>query len=134
MEGTAYHFHSHLDVIVDGRPVQVPANLGVDLAARKWSELHTHDASGVIHIEAPAKRRYVLGQLFNEWDVRLNARQVGGLKAAGGKRLAAYVDGKRVSGNPAAIELTAHREIALVYGAPDIKVKVPSSYAFSLGD
>ncbi|MCZ4102792.1 MULTISPECIES: hypothetical protein [Streptomyces] len=134
MEGTVNHFHAHLDVIVDGKPVPVPANLGIDQAAQAMSELHTHDASGVLHIEAPAHRRYILGQLFNEWAVHLDAQQVGGLKAGAGKELTAYVDGKKVAGDPASIELTAHREITLVYGAANASVKVPSSYDFPNGE
>jgi hypothetical protein len=132
-EGTAVHFHTHLDVIVDGKPVTVPADLGIDEQAQELSELHTHDTSGVLHIEAPAKGRWVLGQLFDEWGVRLDADQVGGLKVGAGKALTAYVDGKMVSGNPATIELTPHREIALVYGPTGAKVTVPSSYNFPSG-
>ncbi|MGW1706132.1 hypothetical protein ACWCP8_11420 [Streptomyces sp. NPDC002206] len=133
MEGTANHFHTHLDVIVDGKPVEVPANLGIDAQDQAMSELHTHDASGVLHIEAPAKRRYVLGQLFNEWGVQLEPGRIGGLKAGGGKELSAYVDGKKVAGDPAAIELTGHREITLVFGPVGAKVNVPSSYDFPSG-
>jgi hypothetical protein len=135
MEGTANHFHAHVDVIVDGKAVPVPADLGIDQAAQAMSELHTHDATGVVHIEAPAHRRYVLGQVFNEWGIRLDAQRLGGLETGDGKTLAAYVDGKKVSGNPAAIELTAHREIALVYGDKgSVSVKVPSSYDFPSGE
>jgi hypothetical protein len=132
-EGTVNHFHTHLDVIVDGKQVVVPANVGIDAQAQELSELHTHDTSGVLHIESPAHRRYVLGQFFDEWGVRLNGSQVGGLKAGGGEALAAYVDGKKVAGNPASIELTAHREIALVFGKAGVKVNVPSSYDFPSG-
>jgi hypothetical protein len=39
------------------------------------------------------------------------------------------VNGQAVAGNPASIKLTAHQEIALVYG-PTAKVTVPSTYAF----
>ncbi|WP_144708547.1 hypothetical protein [Dermacoccus nishinomiyaensis] len=33
MEGTAAHFHSHLDISVNGQPIAVPANIGVDPAS-----------------------------------------------------------------------------------------------------
>src|SRR5947209_3945435 len=52
-EGSALHIHAHLDVIVDGRPVAVPALLGIDESAHQISPLHTHDETGVIHIESP---------------------------------------------------------------------------------
>jgi hypothetical protein len=131
MEGTAVHFHTHLDVIVNGRPVPVPANLGIEPDGSEMSELHTHDATGLLHIEAPSTgKRYSLGQVFGEWDVHLDAKDIGGLKAGGNNVLRAYVGGKPVTGNPADIELTPHREIALVYGPAGQKVNVPTAYDF----
>lgn len=135
MEGTAKHFHSHLDIIVGGKPVPVPANLGIDPNQQAMSELHTHDATGVVHIEAPTtNKRYILGQLFDEWQVSLSATGVGGLKNDAKNTLSVYVDGKKQTGDPAAVELTPHREIALVYGPTGAKVNVPSSYKFEQGE
>lgn len=134
MEGTALHFHTHLDILVDGRPVAVPAGLGISDSGQEMAELHTHDTTGVLHIEAPATgKHYRLGQLFTEWNLRLDATDLGDLKAGGGRTLTAYVDGRRQGGDPAAIELTRHREIALVYGPANARPKVPSSYAFPAG-
>ena len=135
MEGTVVHYHAHLDILVNGRPVTVPGNLGIDTTQGQLAEVHTHDATGVIHIEAPDKgHRYVLGQVFAEWDVRLDATHLGGLVAGDGKTLQAYVGGKLVSGNPAHIELKPHEEIALVYGPAGAKVTVPKSYTFPNGE
>lgn len=134
MEGTARHFHTHLDILVDGRPVDVPAGLGIATSGDAMSELHTHDTTGVLHIEAPTTgKRYVLGQLFAEWNLRLDATDLGGLKAGGGQALTAYVDGRRQSGDPAKIELAPHREIALVFGPAGARPKVPASYSFDAG-
>jgi hypothetical protein len=135
MEGTAKHFHAHLDILVNGKPVPVPANLGIDPSGQAMSELHTHDTTGVLHIEAPtANKRYTLGQLFNEWQLKLSATGIGGLKTSGTNTLSAYVNGKKQTGDPATIELTAHREIALVYGPTAAKVNVPASYKFAQGE
>jgi hypothetical protein len=135
MEGTAKHFHAHLDVLVNGKPIEVPANLGVDPGQQAMSELHTHDTRGVLHIEAPtANKRYNLGQVFKTWQVTLSATQLGGLNADGTNTLTAYVDGKKQTGDPAAIELTQRRQIALVYGPADAKVNVPSTYKFEPGE
>lgn len=131
MEGTNKHFHAHLDVLVEGEPVQVPANMGIHPTGNAMSELHTHDDSGILHVEAPTDdMRYTLGQVFAEWDVRLDSRGVSGLEVGDGKTLEAYVDGERVKRNPANIELLEHRQIALVYGDKDAKVDVPDSYDF----
>ncbi|GAA0363865.1 hypothetical protein NE235_16500 [Actinoallomurus spadix] len=135
MEGTAVHFHSHLDILVDGKAVPVPANLGIAASGDAMSELHTHDTSGVLHIEAPTTgKRYTLGQLFTEWNVPLSATTLGGLKADDTRTLTSYVDGSRQDGDPAAIRLTAHREIALVYGPANARAQVPSHYDFPAGE
>ena len=39
--------------------------------------LHTHDASGIVHIESPDKRDYTLGQFFDVWGVRLSSTCLG---------------------------------------------------------
>jgi hypothetical protein len=44
-EGTAVHIHQHLDIYVDGRPVPVPALIGIDPAVG-FAPLHVHDTSG----------------------------------------------------------------------------------------
>lgn len=130
-EGTAVHFHVHLDILVNGSPVAVPADLGI--GSTSLAELHTHDATGVLHIEAPASGRFVLGQLFDEWNVRLDGTHLGALTNSPAGSLAAYVNGQRSTVNPAAIELKPHEEIALVFGPATQQVKVPSHYSFPNG-
>jgi len=129
------HFHPHLDIRVNGAAVPVAANIGVDPTTGTMSELHTHDASGIVHIESAAKDdRYVLGQLFTEWDVRLDRTHLGGLTADSTRSLVAFVDGKRFDGDPARIELLAHRQIALLFGTRDQQANPPSSYNFPAGE
>lgn len=129
--GAAEHYHVHLDVLVNGTATPVAADIGVDPATGQMSGLHTHDGSGVVHIEAAAKnQRFTLGQLFTEWNVRLTATQLGGLTSEAGNDLRLFVNGKLVTGDPAALVLRAHQEIALVYGPADAKVQVPGSFDF----
>ncbi|MCQ4083426.1 hypothetical protein NGB36_23170 [Streptomyces sp. RB6PN25] len=127
------HIHAHLDVLVDGNPVTVPAYIGIDDKAQQISPLHTHDPSGVIHIESPVKATFTLGQFMTEWNVALDADRIGGMKAGGGNVLRAYVNGKQIKGDPAAIVLHAHDEIALVYGPEHQNVKVPATFTFPAG-
>ncbi|GAB2956468.1 hypothetical protein GCM10023080_014630 [Streptomyces pseudoechinosporeus] len=133
-EGNVEHIHAHLDVIVDGKPVTVPANIGIDEQAQQISPLHTHEANSVIHIESPVKAAFSLGQFMTEWDVALTQDSIGGLKADGGNSFRAYVNGKPYTGNPAAIEFKEHDEIAIVYGPAGQKVEVPSSYDWPEGE
>lgn len=129
--GMAEHYHAHLDILVDGRPVPIPVNVGIDPSSGAMSGVHTHSADGVIHVEAGVEgETYTLGQLFTQWNVRLSGNQLGSLAASTAKTLTAYVDGKKVTGNPAMIRLSERQQIALVYGPKDAKVDVPGTFKF----
>jgi hypothetical protein len=135
-EMLSVHYHAHVDVIVDGKAIPVPAYLGFVAKGNNvlgLAPLHTHDASGVIHIENDVPAKFVLGQVFTEWGVRFTSTCLGSYCAGAGKELAVFVDGKRQSGDPTRIVLTKHEEIAVVYGTPDEMTHVPSSYTFTNG-
>jgi hypothetical protein len=132
-EGTALHIHAHLDVIVNGKPVPVPAEIGIDEAANQISPLHTHDTTGVIHVESPTRAQFSLGQFFSEWQVSLGTDHVGGLKADGTSLLKVYVNGKPYTGTPGSVILHAHDEIAVVYGTAAQQQNPPSTYQFANG-
>ncbi len=134
VEGTALHIHQHLDIFVDGKHVVVPAGIGIDPDYRFISPLHTHDESGVMHVESPTVRKFTLGEFFGVWGVRLDASHLGGYTAGGGKELKAFVDGKPVDGDPGKIVLAPHQEIVLAYGTPkQLARPLPASYAFPAG-
>ena len=126
-EGAAVHLHAHLDVYVKGRHVTVPAGVGIDARSRFITELHTHDPSGILHVESPTQRTFVLGQFFGEWGVRLSSRCVG--RYCGTVRW--WVNGKKRTGDPAALVLRSHQEIVVVFGPAPFQL--PRSYAFPLG-
>ena len=127
-EGQAEHIHAHLDLFVKGKRVRVPAAIGIDYQQQFITELHTHDTTGVVHIESPTLTTFSLGQLFGEWGVRLTSRCVG--QSCGGVHW--WVNGKRQTGDPAAHALRAHEEIVVAEGAPPFVV--PKSYAFPPGE
>jgi hypothetical protein len=121
--GTTLHTHQHLDVFLNGRRVVVPAGIGI--GERLISALHTHDASGVIHVESATVRSYSLAELFAVWGVRLTKTCLGDECGAG--KLHFFVDGKPAA-DPNRIVLTHHQEIAVAFGPrPE---PVPSSYGF----
>ncbi|HEX4391358.1 MAG TPA: hypothetical protein VH084_07420 [Mycobacterium sp.] len=132
-EGNVEHIHAHLDVLVDGQTVPVPADIGIDVDRRTISPLHTHDASGVLHIESPAKRQFSLGEFFSEWQVSLSEDNLGGLRTGGGNVVRIFVNGAQWTGNPGAIMLGAHDEIAVVYDRPQSGETIPRSYDFGGG-
>ena len=134
-EGTAAHYHAHLDVLVDGKAVTVPAEIGFSFGAdgqpNGISALHTHDTSGVIHIEAPtAGLKYTLGQVLSEWGV-LDGKDATGAPHSGTGGWTAYVNGTKQNAPISGVVLQAHDEVVLSYGAAPSPV--PSSYAFPAG-
>jgi hypothetical protein len=150
-ETLVHHVHAHLDVFVDGRPVKVPAGIGIDIhdpavhvfdigGAKGYggistpcktaciSPLHTHDVTGIIHTESPTQVDNTLGELFTEWGVKLDANCVDRYCRPDTK-IAVYVDGKPSTGNPRTIELTDREEIAIVIGSPP--AEIPATGDFS---
>jgi hypothetical protein len=137
-EYLTYHVHAHLDVFVDGHPVEIPGGIGIetsDPAVKRFgstgyggipetgceqaciSPLHTHDVDGMIHIEAPSESEFTLGQFFQELDRRLDASCVD-TYCAPDVPIAVFVDGQRQTGDPADIVLRDRQEIAIVIGTP----------------
>ena len=145
------HDHVHLDLIVNGHRVTIPAGVGlaqpldggpcppgpmpagdcttghVYVAQVANSPLHTHSTSGIVHIESDRPGTFTLGQFFDEWGVRLSASCVGGYCGGAGKELRVYVDGRRVR-NPRAVVLGNREEIAVVFGGPAAFGSIPTRY------
>jgi hypothetical protein len=88
------HIHPKLAVYVRGERIEVPANIGIDPARSptEMAGLHTHDGSGVIHVENAADP--TLGQFFEIWGVPLSPTQLGPHQAKDSETVRAWVDGK----------------------------------------
>jgi hypothetical protein len=129
----AQHIHTHLDVLVGGRPVTVPAGIGIDRDRHGLSPLHTHDDSGLLHIESTAPKDFYLGQFFDEWRVAFGRHRLGGLRTGPDDALEVHVNGRLYRGDPRALRLGAHDEIAVVYGRAGSRVDIPDRYRFPPG-
>jgi hypothetical protein len=132
-EMTQVHYHAHLDIVVDGQTVTVPQYVGIDENAQTITALHTHDTSGVIHIESAADVPFTLGQFFTEWGQPLSATQVGPVAVGADKEVHLVVNGKEVTGDPSKYVLKAHDEVGLWVGAKGQAPQVPASYNFPNG-
>jgi hypothetical protein len=125
MDG-AYHVHAALRVYVNGKQVPVPANIGIEPEGASMASLHTHDTSGVIHIEASEPYPFKLGQFFTIWGVKFTNSQLGSYTAAPGTPLAVYVNGKPVA-NPAGYAMKGHDDVVVGYGKPG---SFPTSFQY----
>lgn len=76
------HIHTHVTLVIDGKPAVVPAQIGIDQSL--WNmhtldsygmtgmaPLHTHDTSGSIHVESYKDQDYTLGELLDVWGMPL---------------------------------------------------------------
>lgn len=111
-----FHIHAALHIYNDGLLVPVPADIGLELAKHIETSLHTHDATGIIHMETIHPYKFTLGDFFTVWGVKLGPAQLGGLTGLGGSKLHFYVNGKPLS-NPAAYVMHNGDNIAIGYGA-----------------
>jgi hypothetical protein len=119
-----FHIHSHLSIFVNGQAQAIAANVGIlDTPVDCHYYVHTHDHSGKIHMEAPVQTTFTLGQLFAIWGQPLTTTNVAGIQ---GMAQNVYVTENgtvtQFTGDPATIEMTSHRHIAIVLGTPIAQV------------
>jgi hypothetical protein len=60
------HIHTKLVIMIDNQLYPIPANVGI-IPGHCIYWLHTHDNSGLIHIESPIKRNFTLGDFLQIW-------------------------------------------------------------------
>jgi hypothetical protein len=126
-EQLQFHIHQHLDVFVNGQAVTVPQLIGIS-GPGSLAVIHTHDDSGVIHVESPIQRIYTLGNVFDVWGVLLTRDCIGGYCAKGDSSLRVFVDGKPLQGNPRGLILTDRQEIVVAFGTKDeLPQPIPST-------
>jgi hypothetical protein len=129
-----YHIHVHLDVYIKGVHIVVPSLVGIDIVDEFLTVLHTHDPTGVVHIESASSAPYSLGKFFGVWGVRLDAGCIGRYCTGQKAKLRTYLGGKAFTGNPASIVLREHEEIVLAYGTKaQLPRPVPARFAFQPG-
>jgi|ERR1039457_1002438 hypothetical protein len=128
-EKVKYHVHVHVALYVNGQMRRLPAGIGITKPQLVEHEkrgafidvglydclywLHTHVADGIIHVEAPAKRTFTLGQFFDIWGQPLGPHQVGPAKG----KVVVFENGKRLIGNPRSTPLLAHGVIQIDVGS-----------------
>lgn len=115
-EQNTYHIHAELMIFVNGQQVTVPANIGIEQDCLYW--LHTHDTSGIIHVEAPKKDTYTLGQFFEIWGEPLDSTHLLDKTATDNQSIIAYVNGQKYQGDPQDIPIKPREVIVLEYGPP----------------
>ena len=96
--------------------ISIPRGLPKSAAQICW--LHTHDTSGIIHVEAGDARTFTLGDFFAVWHQPLGATVIDGERTGNGESIQATVNQQPYTGAPETIVLKDHEDIVLQLGPP----------------
>lgn len=130
MEQLGYHIHAHVDLFVNGNKHTVPALIGITNNCFYW--LHTHDDSGVIHIESPIIKNFTLSQFLKIWKSKYNDPEIANIISNNTKEFSIYLNGKKtLNTNIQNVIFHPHDEIVIVIGNPPLTI--PSKYSFENG-
>ena len=135
-EGLAEHIHPHLAVSVNGKALTVPAEIGINTAAHPttYAQIHTHDTSGIIHVESPTPQPFYLGQVFEEWGVPLSGNQVGSyVDGQHGVRIAVFVDGAPYKQNPMFLQLANKQQISIAVTTDGSAPRAAATFVYPAG-
>jgi hypothetical protein len=125
---TVFHIHAHLSVYTDGKPQSVPGQIGIDTGKQFLASLHTHDTSGVVHMEAAQPYQFRLGQFLTIWGVPFTGTQLGSYHVGPGLVLQTWVNGKQVPNGPA-YPMKPHDNIVIGFGkAGSFPTKAPFKF------
>ncbi|MBI2580454.1 hypothetical protein HYV85_01465 [Candidatus Woesearchaeota archaeon] len=72
----AIHWHPHVTILIKGKPVTIPANLGLGSVHKP---VHTHETDNILHweVQAPTVKNMQLGYFFNDvWKKKLSSECV----------------------------------------------------------
>jgi hypothetical protein len=133
LEGTVFHIHAKLDIFINGQNFTLPALIGITNDCLYW--MHTHDETGIIHIESPIQKNFTLGEFFDIWKQKLSNNQVLNYTTDSNHPLNVYVNGTKTPNGVdfRTINIHAHDVIAIVYGTPPPNI-VPAKADFSAVD
>jgi hypothetical protein len=80
-ERVVYHNHAVIEYYVDGLKQTVPSDIGVPIPENHplakygpagFSPIHTHDSTGIIHLESKEQRSYTFGDFLDLWGLDLS--------------------------------------------------------------
>ena len=96
--GLARHDHSNLTIIINGNEHEIPSDLGINTEicnqeGAYMHAVHTHDASGRLHIESNTAIDIPIGVFFDIWGVHFNETGIFDYRVNSTHELIFIVDG-----------------------------------------
>ena len=131
-EGTTMHEHADVEIFVHGKKEPIPTDIGIDPAAGTIQSIHTHDDTGLVHLESSESREFTLGEFFGVWGVRFTPSCLGAYCNDANNRLQVFVDGDEVTDDLQDVQLDDQTVIVVTYGAAaELPDPIPSTFDFS---
>jgi hypothetical protein len=131
-EGTTMHEHANVQIFVHGKEERIPTDVGINPSAGTIQSIHTHDDTGLVHLESSQSREFTLGDFFGVWGVRFTPSCLGAYCNEGDNRLQVFLDGEEVTDNLQDVQLDDQTVIVVTYGTPaELPDPIPSSFDFS---
>ena len=128
-EQLAYHHHVHIAIFINGQPRAVPLGIGMVPPALVTNSpkgpfaegsntclywIHVHATDGIVHIESPEVRTFLLAQIFGIWKQPLSSTQIGPYTG----HVTATFNGQPWNGDPSEIPLDQNAQIVLNLNGP----------------
>src|SRR6185503_7306311 len=124
---TVFHIHPHLRIIINGEEQTIPTNVGID--ANCMHSLHTHDNSGVVHVESPKKEDFTLADFFSIWKKDYTTSKILDQTVSADSQLQLFVDGKEVTTGPETV-VQDRTSYVIMFGPAGTELKPPANYTF----
>jgi hypothetical protein len=86
------HIHPHVSININGNPVTIPAGIGI-LGVNGDMQIHTHDASGTLHVESILQHNFTLGDFFKIWGKPFTKNNILGHKTDAHHKITMTVNG-----------------------------------------
>jgi len=91
---TKFHIHPNIEIMVNGKQQELSSNIGIRLNC--MNSLHTHDKTGLIHVESSEKRDFTLSDFFAVWGKTYNQNQILDYQTDAGNIIRQTVNGQEV--------------------------------------
>jgi len=115
----AYHIHPFLRIDIEGSPYPIPGGIGITSSCT--NPVHTHDGHDPtthfveVHVEAPVRRSFTLGDFFLVWGQPFSPSQVLSHTEDGTNRVTMTVNGSP-NGLYGSLVLADQQQIVITYG------------------
>jgi hypothetical protein len=110
----AMHIHTHLSIVIDGEARVIPEGIGI--TADGDLPIHTHDATGRLHIESPEVQEFHLRDVFTVWGQTFTSQEILGHQADASHFISMTVNGQASTALGAQV-LRDLDNIVIQYGA-----------------